>query len=99
MAKTKKKKEEVIDFTRPEKITPEQLKYMQEMLSAVNKTHFELGTMESRKHDLLHSIQTAKDGLNNLQQEFEKAYGTYDVNIVDGTINYPKENGEANKED
>jgi len=31
-----------------------------------------------------------------LQGEFEKDYGTYDVNIQDGTINYPKENGETN---
>ena len=26
-----------------------------------------------------------------------EAYGTNDVNIQDGSINYPKENGEANK--
>ena len=98
MAKTKKK-EEVIDFTRPEKITDEQLKHMQEMLSVVNKAHFEIGTMESRKHELMHGIEDTKKGLGDLQQEFEKAYGTYDVNVVNGTINYPKENGEANKKD
>ena len=28
-----------------------------------------------------------------------KQYGTNDVNITDGTINYPKENGEVNKKD
>ena len=26
-------------------------------------------------------------------------YGTFDVSIQDGTINYPKENGEVNKKD
>jgi hypothetical protein len=94
-----KKKEKVIDFTKPEKITGEQLKSMQEMLNIVNKAHFEIGTMESRKHEIMHGIQETKQGLSKLQEEFEKAYGTYDINVVDGTINYPKENGEANKED
>jgi hypothetical protein len=98
MAKTKKK-EKVIDFTRPEKITDEQLKHMQEMLSIVNKAHFEIGTMESRKHELMHGIEDTKKGLADLQQEFQKAYGTFDVNVVNGTINYPAENGELNKED
>ena len=30
--------------------------------------------------------------------EFEKEYGTFDINIQDGMINYP-ENGEADKKD
>jgi len=34
-----------------------------------------------------------------MRDTFEKDYGTADVNIQDGTINYPKENGEVNKED
>jgi hypothetical protein len=95
----KKNKEEVIDFTKPEKITDEQLKNMQEMLSVVNKAHFEIGTMESRKHELMHGIQDTKNNLGKLQEEFTKAYGTYDINVQDGVINYPKENGEANKKD
>ena len=33
-----------------------------------------------------------------LQSEFEKEYGTFDINIQDGLINYP-ENGEADKKD
>ena len=100
MAKTKKKKqEEVIDFTRPEKITDEQLKHMQEMLSIVNKAHFEIGTMESRKHEIMHGIEETKKALGKLQEEFQKAYGTFDINVVDGTINYPKENGTVDKKD
>ena len=30
-----------------------------------------------------------------IQGEFEKEYGTFDINIQDGTINHPAENGEA----
>ena len=54
--------------------------------------------MELRKHDLLHGIAGMRDELTLLQGEFTKDYGTYDVNIQDGIINYP-ENGEVNKED
>ena len=55
--------------------------------------------MESRKHELLHNTFTIREQLGKLQEEFQKEYGTFDVNIEDGTINYPKENGEVNKED
>ena len=33
-----------------------------------------------------------------LQKDFEKEYGTFDINIQDGIINYP-ENGETDKKD
>jgi hypothetical protein len=55
--------------------------------------------METRKHGVLHSIATIQDKLTLVQTEFEKDYGTTDVNIQDGTINYPKENGETDKKD
>ena len=55
--------------------------------------------MELRKHEAMHNIAGLRDELTLMQNEFEKEYGTYDINIQDGTINYPKENGEANKKD
>ena len=48
---------------------------------------------------MMHQVAGLRDGLTVLQGEFEKEYGTFDVNIQDGTINYPTENGEVNKED
>jgi len=45
---------------------------------------------------MLHSIAREQDELTLLQNELEKEYGTIDINITDGTINYP-ENGEADK--
>ena len=47
----------------------------------------------------MHGVAGLRDELTLLQNEFEKEYGTFDVNINDGTINYPKENGEVNKKD
>ena len=58
----------------------------------------EVGQMETKKHELLHNVAVLRDKLSLLQSEFEKEYGTIDINIQDGTINYP-ENGEANKKD
>ena len=96
MAKTKKEK--VIDL-KVEKISEEQLQKVRETVGQINKTQIEIGANEVRKHELLHNVAGFREILANLQDEFEKQYGTYDVNIHDGTINYPKENGEADKKD
>ena len=47
---------------------------------------------------MMHRVAGLKDELTLLQNEFEKEYGTFDVNIQDGTINY-KEDVEADKKD
>ena len=101
MAKRKTPKtEKVIDLTpKAEKITEEQLKKVQNSVNAINRAQLELGSMELRKHEMMHHIAGLRDELTLLQGEFEKEYGTFDINIQDGTINYPKENGEINKED
>ena len=53
---------------------------------------------EIRKHEMMHQVAKLRDGIALMQGEFEKEYGTCDINITDGTINY-KENGKANKKD
>ena len=101
MAKRKTPKaEKVIDLTpKAEKITDEQLKNVQETVNNLNRSQMEIGQMETRKHEILHSIAKLRESLGELQTEFQKEYGTFDINIEDGTINYPKENGETDKED
>ena len=95
MAKTKKEK--VIDLKpKAEKITDEELQKVQDTVNNLNRSQLEIGTMELRKHDLLHGIAGMRDELTILQKDFEKEYGTFDINIQDGTINYPPENGEVN---
>ena len=99
MAKTKTKKEKIVDLKpKAEKITDEQLKNVQGIINTLNRSQLELGIMETRKHGLLHSIATIQDKLTLIQSELEKDYGTTDVNIQTGEINYP-ENGEADKKD
>lgn len=98
MAKTKKKKEEVIDFTKPEKVSSDHLTKIQNIVNQINKTYLELGRISANQHAYLHSLTGKQDELGVLQSDLAKEYGTNDINIQDGTINYP-ENGEVNKED
>ena len=83
---------------KPEKITDEQLKKVQDTVNNLNRSQLEIGSMEIKKHEMMHQIAGLRDNLTVLQSEFEKEYGTFDINIQDGAINYP-ENGEVNKKD
>ena len=99
MAKTKKK-EKIVDLkTKPEKITKEELKKVQDLINAINRSQMDLGQMETRKHAILHQISLLQEQIGEMRDGFEKEYGTADVNIHDGIINYTKENGEVTKED
>ena len=92
------KKEKIVDLkSKPEKITKEQLDKVQETVNSINRTNLEIGSIEIKKHELMHGAAGLRDELTLLQNEFEKEYGTFDININDGTINYTKENGEVNK--
>jgi hypothetical protein len=95
MAKTKTSK---VKDLRPEKITKEQLDKVQKTINNINRSQLEIGSMELRKHELLHGIAGLRDELTLIQSELEKEYGTFDVNISDGAINY-NDNGEADKKD
>jgi hypothetical protein len=73
---------------KPEKITDEQLKKVQDTVNSLNRSQLEIGSIELKKHEMMHQIAGLKDELTLLQGEFEKDYGTFDINIQDGTINY-----------
>ena len=91
------KKEKVVDL-KPEKITEEQLLKVQKTINGINRAQIELGSMEIQKHEMMHNIAGLRDSLAVMQNEFVEEYGTYDINVQDGTINY-NDNGEADKKD
>ena len=91
------KKEKVLDL-KPEKITDEQLRKLQDTVNGINRAQLEIGSMEIRKHEMMHNIADLRDKIALMQSEFEKEYGTYNINIQDGVINY-SDNGEADKKD
>ena len=98
MAKGTNAKIKELKGIKPEKITDEQLKKVQDTVNNLNRSQLEIGSMEIKKHEMMHQVAGLRDELTVLQGEFEKEYGTFDVNIQDGTINY-SENGEADKKD
>ena len=99
MAKGTSAKIKELKGIKPEKITDEQLSKVQDTVNNLNRSQLEIGAMEVKKHEMMHRIASLREGLTVLQTEFEKEYGTFDINIQDGTINYPQENGEADKKD
>tara|TARA_B100001094_G_C18122269_1_gene767514 strand:+ start:831 stop:1109 length:279 start_codon:yes stop_codon:yes gene_type:complete len=85
-----KKKEKVVDL-KPEKISEENLKELQNVVSAINKLQFDIGQMEVQKHNALHALFQGNDKLNSLQDNLKDTYGTNDINIQNGIINYKED--------
>ena len=89
MAKTKKKAEKAT------KITNDELNKVQSIINNINRAQLEIGSFESKKHNMLHHVTSMQEELSKLQVQFKTNYGTDDINIQDGTINYEK-NEQAN---
>jgi len=73
---------------KPTKISNKQLDTLQKTINTINKAQMQIGVFHTNIHQLSHHVAEMNDKLTLMQSEFEKEYGTYDVNISDGTINY-----------
>ena len=91
MAKNTNKKIKELKAEKPSKITNEELNQVQSVINDVNRAQLEIGSFESKKHNLLHHVSVLQEELNKMQIEFEKTYGTADINIQDGTINHKED--------
>ena len=86
------KKEKVVDLKpKADKISDEHLKELQGILNITNNLQFNIGKLEGQKHSLLHELSITQKRIVDIQDIFFKEYGTYDVNIADGTINRKKD--------
>ena len=86
------KKEKMVDLKpKVDKITDEQLKKLQTTVSSINQIQMEVGRMETQKHSIMHNLAVTQKTLIDLQDEFKKDYGTFDINITNGLINYKDE--------
>tara|TARA_R100001463_G_scaffold95537_1_gene150115 strand:- start:303 stop:572 length:270 start_codon:yes stop_codon:yes gene_type:complete len=84
------KKDKVVDLKpKAEKITDEQLKNLQSVVNDNNAIQFRVGALEAQKHELIHQQAGIQAKIVELQNTFSEEYGTFDVNLTDGTINYP----------
>jgi len=95
MAKNTTKKIKELKAEKPSKITNEELSKVQSVINDINRAQLEVGSMESKKHNLLHHVSVLQEQLGEIQVEFKEIYGTVDINIQDGTIN-PRQDEQTN---
>ena len=83
-------KEKMVDLKpKAEKITEEQLKNLQSVVNDNNAIQFRVGALEAQKHELIHQQAGIQSKIVELQNTFSEEYGTFDIDLADGTINYP----------
>ena len=102
MAKNTSKKIKELKGVKPETINEQQLAAMQASVRTVDQLTSEVGSIEVRKHALMKAMEQVQQRIEQLRVSLKKEYGTDNINIADGKINYPEnteENGEANKID
>ena len=98
--KTKKKsgttaKIKELTGVKPDKVNEKHLNKMQEIVGDINKVYLELGRLAATNHSYLHELAGRQDKLTLLQEELKTEYGTDDIDINSGSINYPT-NGQTN---
>ena len=76
---------------KPEKITDEQLKEVQQVISTSNQIKLEIGNAEARKHMLLHELDVINRKMSERNKSLEEKYGKMDIDINTGAINYPED--------
>ena len=60
-------------------------------MNVINNLQFNIGKLEGQKHSLLHELSVTQKKVIEMQDKFSKEYGTFDINIIDGTINRKKD--------
>ena len=91
MAKNTTKKIKELRGEKPKKISNEHLNEMQEVINNLNRGQMEIGSLETRKHALLQHVSSFQNKLSVLQQDLKKEYGTDNINIHTGEINYDEQ--------
>jgi hypothetical protein len=97
MAK-KGKIKQIEAIERKEKVSEDHLQELQNLVNTINGMQYNIGKLETQKHNLLHEFAKGQDRIKMMQEKMVKEYGTADINVTDGTINWPEENKEADNE-
>ena len=96
MTKTKTKVQKRL--SKPEKVTNEELNKIQSLINNANKAQVDVGGIELQKHNILHQVSIIQDQIILFRNELKKSYGTDDIDIQTGVINY-KKNEQTDKKD
>jgi hypothetical protein len=85
-------KEKVVELKpKVDKVSEEHLKELQVVVNKINQFQFNIGKLESQKHLLMHELVVVQEKIGELQDVMMKEYGSADINLMDGTINWEKE--------
>ena len=95
------------DVEKPEKIEEQELAMIQSMIKTIEQLTNEIGQIEVRKHALMKAMENVQTRLEGQRAAMQTKYGTDNINLQDGAINYPNaapqnnptENGKADKKD
>jgi|TARA_B100000519_G_C14167026_1_gene402045 hypothetical protein len=86
------KKEKTVELKpKADKISEEHLKELQSIVGTINQIHLAIGKIEGQKHNLLHDLAVTNNKVAVFQETLNKEYGNDDVNVMDGTINWKKD--------
>ena len=85
------KEKEIELKVKAEKISEKHLKELQDLVNGINGIQFNVGKIEAQKHELLHQLTVFQNKTQLMQDTLQKEYGSYDVNLNDGSINWPKD--------
>jgi uncharacterized protein YecA (UPF0149 family) len=77
------------------KITEEQLKDLQELVSKINQASRQIRNLELQKQAFVGQAAEHQRDLNKLQEKLEKAYGKVQVDINDGSFKPIEEEAEV----
>tara|TARA_R110002020_G_scaffold40594_4_gene119995 strand:- start:724 stop:1005 length:282 start_codon:yes stop_codon:yes gene_type:complete len=88
-------KEKIVDLkAKPSKVSDEHLKSLQEVVNRNNALQFRIGGLEAQKYELVIEKVRVQHEILSMQELMGKEYGTFDIDLKDGSINYP-EDGES----
>lgn len=80
-----------------EKIHEKHLSKLQNIVNTINAIQFNIGKMEMQKQLALDELKAQQSGIGEMQDLLLREYGSFDVSIDDGTINWPKDKKEDEK--
>ena len=80
--------------TKREKISDEHLEDLQHIVNSINSIQFNIGKMEVQKYNAMRELGKSQSEIGEMQELLLREYGSYDVNVNDGTINWPKDPSE-----
>ena len=78
-------------MSKSKKITEEQLKDIQQIISTSNQIKLEIGNVEARKYMLLNELSSVNKMMGDVSAKLEEEYGKMDIDINTGEITYPDE--------